>query len=147
MKQYVGNACGTVGLLHSLGNCTNYLTFSRWPQWLMFVCQLVASLVPRPHPLTRRNSLVNQVEFLGLVHGFATVNFKTHKSRVLEWRWTNFTVVREVLPNNYRSHNLIGPLFTRLFLAGRCTQAGHETNWYYQNSWLFLPKMTASCNR
>ena len=32
------------------------------------------SLVPRPHPLTRRNGLVNQVEFLGLVHTFATVS-------------------------------------------------------------------------
>ena len=32
-----------------------------------------SSLVPRPHPLTRRNSLVNQVEFLGLVHAFATM--------------------------------------------------------------------------
>ena len=31
------------------------------------------SLVPRPHPLMRRNSLVNQVEFLGLAHAFATV--------------------------------------------------------------------------
>ena len=31
------------------------------------------SLIPRPHPLTRRNSLVNQVEFLGLAHSFATV--------------------------------------------------------------------------
>ena len=31
------------------------------------------SLVPRPHPLTRRNSLVNQVEFLGLAHTFATM--------------------------------------------------------------------------
>ena len=33
------------------------------------------NLVPRPHPpaLTRRNVLVNQVEFLGLVHAFATV--------------------------------------------------------------------------
>ena len=29
------------------------------------------SLIPRPHPLTRRNSLVNQVEFLGLAHAFA----------------------------------------------------------------------------
>ena len=28
------------------------------------------SLIPRPHPLTRRNHLVNQVEFLGLVHAF-----------------------------------------------------------------------------
>ena len=33
------------------------------------------SLVLRPHPLAliRRNVLVNQVEFLGLVHAFATV--------------------------------------------------------------------------
>ena len=29
-----------------------------------YICAL--SLVPRPHPLMRRNSLVNQVEFLGL---------------------------------------------------------------------------------
>ena len=32
-----------------------------------------SSLVPRPHPLTRRNGLVNQVEFLGLAHAFATL--------------------------------------------------------------------------
>ena len=32
------------------------------------------SLVPRPHPLTRRNSLVNQVEFLGLAHAFVTLS-------------------------------------------------------------------------
>ena len=32
-----------------------------------------SSLVPRPHPLTRRNGLVNQVEFLGLVPAFATM--------------------------------------------------------------------------
>ena len=31
------------------------------------------SLVPRPHPLTRRNGLVNQVDFLGLAHSFATM--------------------------------------------------------------------------
>ena len=30
-------------------------------------------LVPRPHPLTRRNGPVNQVEFLGIVGAFATV--------------------------------------------------------------------------
>ena len=34
---------------------------------------LAPSLVPRPNPLTRRNSLVNQVEFLGLAHTLATV--------------------------------------------------------------------------
>ena len=32
-----------------------------------------ASLVPRPHPLTRRDGLVNQVEFLGLVGALATL--------------------------------------------------------------------------
>ena len=32
-----------------------------------------ASLVPRPHSLTRRNGLVNQVEFLGLAGALATV--------------------------------------------------------------------------
>ena len=31
------------------------------------------SLVPRPHPLIRRNGLVNHVEFLGLAHAFATI--------------------------------------------------------------------------
>ena len=39
-------------------------------------CNLIpgsVSLVPRPHPLTRRNGLVNQVEFLGLAHAFATM--------------------------------------------------------------------------
>ena len=34
---------------------------------------LPPSLVPRPHPLMRRNGLVNQVEFLGLAHTFATL--------------------------------------------------------------------------
>ena len=68
------------------------------------------SLVPRPHPLPRRNGLVNQVEFLGLVHTFATVSpsnnqnilrpTRSKKVRTLEWRLTNFTVEREVLRNN-----------------------------------------------
>ena len=30
----------------------------------------IPSPVPKPHPLTRRNGLVNQVEFLGLAHTF-----------------------------------------------------------------------------
>ena len=33
----------------------------------------IISLVPRPHPLMRRNGLVNQVEFLGLEHAFVTM--------------------------------------------------------------------------
>ena len=36
-------------------------------------CLSYCSLVPRPHPLTRRNGLVNQVEFLGLTYAFATM--------------------------------------------------------------------------
>ena len=109
----------------------------------------VPSLIPRPHPLTRRNGLVNQVEFLGLAHAFATMQpsndqnilrpAHSKKVRMLEWRLTNFTVVRKVLRNNYQSHNLIGhysfwvisprnsTLFTRPFLTERCAQAGHET--------------------
>ena len=35
--------------------------------------RVLLSLIPRPHPLTRRNNLVNQVEFLGLVHAFVTL--------------------------------------------------------------------------
>ena len=50
---------------------------------------------------------------------------------ILEWTWTNFSVVREVLRNNYQPHNLIGPYqslrnstsFTRLFLTKSCVQA------------------------
>ena len=37
------------------------------------VCLCGTSLVPRPHPLTWRNGLVNQVEFLGLALTFATL--------------------------------------------------------------------------
>ena len=33
---------------------------------------IYTSLVPGPHSLMRRNSLVNQVELLGLAHTFAT---------------------------------------------------------------------------
>ena len=62
------------------------------------------SLVPRLHPLMRRNSLVNQVEFLGLAHTFATVSpiatfytKPTQKVRILKQRPKNLTVVREVL--------------------------------------------------
>ena len=47
---------------------------------------------------------------------------------ILEWRSTNFTVVREVLCNNYQSHNFISQrnstLFTKPFLARKCGWAG-----------------------
>ena len=40
-------------------------------KYLITECK--CSLVPRPHPLTRRNGLVNQVEFFGLAGALATV--------------------------------------------------------------------------
>ena len=51
-------------------------------QYAMFVLSLYVgifkpqglfSLVPRPHPLTRRNGQVNQVEFLWLAHAFCNM--------------------------------------------------------------------------
>ena len=94
---------------------------------------------------------MNQVEFLGLAHTFATVSdhlatFKLfqlnllHKSTDTRVEIKICAVVRVVLRNNYQSRNLIGPyhfleisprnstLFTRLFLAMRCAWAGHETS-------------------
>ena len=40
------------------------------PDVSYFSQSMVCSPVPRPHPLTRKNSLVNQVKFLGLTHAF-----------------------------------------------------------------------------
>lgn len=30
VKQTIGNACGTIGLLHALGNCQDKITFSKY---------------------------------------------------------------------------------------------------------------------
>ena len=94
------------------------------------------SLVPRPHPLTRKSGVVNQVEVLGLVHTFATVSPSKvqHFSPNLLKKGMDtrvyFTAVREVLCINYQSRNpnghyhLISPrnltLFIRPFLTGSC---------------------------
>ena len=50
------------------------------PSW--YICAL--SLVPRPHPLTRRNGLVNQVEFLGLVGACILAMFKIFCGNLLK---------------------------------------------------------------
>ena len=63
------------------------------------------NLVPRPHPLTRRNSLVNQIKFLGLAHAFVTVQhfvadnpFKNSTDTQMEMnKFHCFKVLREVL--------------------------------------------------
>lgn len=79
------------------------------------------SLVPRPppnlvsrlHPLMRRNSLVNQVEFPGPAHAFcySPAIFKTFCGKLTQkFGYSNGddTVVREVLHDNYWSCNLVG---------------------------------------
>ena len=52
-------------------------TYTNKCTWVISVESTSAGLYTRlfiwPHPLTRRNGLVNQVEFLGLAHTFATV--------------------------------------------------------------------------
>ena len=68
-------------------------------------------VIPRPHPLTRRNGLVNQVESLGLAHAFVTLNLATFKTFCgqpahKKDRHSNgddqfFNVVRVVLRSNY----------------------------------------------
>ena len=83
------------------------------PTSLHVRCSL--SFVPRPRPLTRRNSLVNQVEFLGLasmhtvLQQYNLATFKTFcgQSSQKRYGYSNGDV-REVLRNNYRSCNLIG---------------------------------------
>ena len=68
--------------------------------------------------LTMRNCLVNQVEFLGLVHTFETMSpnnvQKYAKPTQKRYGYSSrdrkiFTIVREVQCNSYRSRNLIGP--------------------------------------
>ena len=41
-------------------------------QYLFF--SVTYSLIPRPHPLTKRSDLLNQVEFLRLAHSFAMLS-------------------------------------------------------------------------
>ena len=91
------------------------------------------SLVPRPHPLTRRNGLVNQVELAlvscpdptlssrvgaghetKLAHTFATRNLATIKTFCGQPAQKRYGCLNEghettvVLRNNYRFRNLIG---------------------------------------
>ena len=47
-----------------------------------YTCIAMLSLVPRPHPPTRKNGLVNQVKFLELAHTLTTVNCTIAKSEV-----------------------------------------------------------------
>ena len=59
------------------------------------------SLIPRPHPLMRKNNLVNQVEFIGLAMLLRQCNlaaFKTFCGKPAQKRYGYLSrVVREVL--------------------------------------------------
>ena len=52
---------------------------------------------------------MNQVEFLGLAQTFVTVSPSNILRQTLSRDTQIFTVVREVVRNNYQSRNLIGP--------------------------------------
>ena len=38
IKQTIGNACGTIGLLHALGNCTDKLGFGEYSYSYILIC-------------------------------------------------------------------------------------------------------------
>lgn len=94
----------------------------------------VHSLVPRSHPLTRKDSLVNQVKFLELVLTFAIVpatlnTFCTPPTQkimgyAIICSTQNFTVVRKIILQfhfSLKTHLVIGPrnltMFIRLEVA------------------------------
>ena len=93
---------------------------------------------PQTPTLSRVETVWCLVEFLGLVHALQQCHLATFKTFwIFEWKCTNFTV--EVLHNNYRSCNLIGPyqfwgmslwFVHQTILTGRCVWAGHETTMY-----------------
>ena len=95
------------------------------------------SLIPRPHPFTKRNDLVNQVNFFGLPHTFVTVspsNFfipnLLKNVRILKQRLKILTVAKEVIIINLAISLLFGnkpKKFTRPFLARNHAWSGHET--------------------
>ena len=66
---------------------------------------------------------MNQVEFLGIAHTFVTVQPSNvqnilHQACSKKYGYSSsdkiFTAVKEVLLNNYRSRNLIGPYRNKL---------------------------------
>ena len=70
----------------------------------------ICSLIPRPHQswgetVWWTKSLLQKCNLATIKTFCGQPDQK--RLRILEWRWTNFTFVREVLHNNYRSRNLI----------------------------------------
>ena len=44
MKQTIGNACGTVGLLHAIGNCTDKIALSKFEEAALCLSQILLVL-------------------------------------------------------------------------------------------------------
>ena len=91
----------------SCENCSKH--FQAWE--CGSYCFSYTSLIPRSHPLTRRNGLVNQIKFLELVHTLTTVSPSNIYAKPTQKRYGySIKIVREVLCNNHLSPNLIGLL-------------------------------------
>ena len=60
-----------------------------------------ASLVPRPHPLTRRSGLVTQVDIYGLEHTFATM-WPSNDQNIL---WSTCSKKVRILPQPQQPQN------------------------------------------
>ena len=65
--QYRGLLCIIGSQIHMLWFSTSNSPVAQVGKYAQ-ACQLYSSLVPRSYPLTRRDGLVNQVEFLWLAH-------------------------------------------------------------------------------
>ena len=130
-----------------------------WWYW----SEVVSSPDPRPHPLTTRTGLVNQVEFLGLMRTLVTVTWNIlhqTRSKMVRVPMKRFTVVKEMLCNNFWSCNLIGLYYFlgvkhKKFwlclpdhsLTKRHTWAGNETISEVQNLWRLVYSQWVNSNR
>ena len=99
------------------------------------------SLVPRSHPLTRRNSQCTKSRESTLLWQCNLATFKTFRA------WTTCTLKKSTdtqmemncckgsVHNNSWSHNLIGPY--QFWVIRQCTQAGHQTGHKATLLWQF----------
>ena len=119
-----------------------------------------SGLVPRPHPLTRRNGLANQVEFLGLAYTFTTMSPNNDQDILCQTHskkgYLSSAKKILLLERKCRFCNLIGPChfwattprnspsFTRPFLAGRRIGWAQETRFNHTN-WCSAFRHMAQC--
>ena len=88
---------------------------------LDYITGIYSSPVPRPHSLTRRNSLVNQVEFLGLVHTFAVVSPSNVQPAQKRYGCSS----RDIFAQNYIFHQLFHSLISSIHHSLTATVHSH----------------------